>query len=65
MGTMAVDEALAGFERMVAGFRAMDKTVFIVLPSPTGHPFSPRRMIERSLSDLSFRIRPPSSRLRS
>jgi peptidoglycan/LPS O-acetylase OafA/YrhL len=59
MGSKATDEALAGFERMVARFRAMHKTVFIVLPSPTGHPFSPRRMIERSLSDLSFRIQPP------
>jgi hypothetical protein len=44
---------------MVARWTAMDKSVFIVLPSPTGHLFSPRRMIERSLSDLSFRILPP------
>jgi peptidoglycan/LPS O-acetylase OafA/YrhL len=59
LGSKATNEALAGFERMVAHLRAMDKTVFIVLPSPTGHLFSPRRMIERSLSDLSFRIQPP------
>ena len=59
LGSKAANEALAGFERMVAHLRAMDKTVFIVLPSPTGHAFSPRRLIERSPADFSFRIQPP------
>lgn len=59
LGSKATDEALAGFERMVSSFTSMRKAVFIVLPSPSGHLFSPRRMVERGLSDLSFRILPP------
>jgi peptidoglycan/LPS O-acetylase OafA/YrhL len=59
LGTKAADEALAGFERMVSRFVAMGKSVYIVLPSPTGRIFSPIRMIERTSTDLSFRIREP------
>jgi hypothetical protein len=59
LGSKAADEALAGFERMISRFRAMGKGVFIVLPSPTGKIFSPLRMIERTPTDFSFRIREP------
>jgi peptidoglycan/LPS O-acetylase OafA/YrhL len=59
LGSKAADQALAGFERMVSGFGAMGKSVYIVLPSPTGKVFSPIRMVERSPTDLSFRIREP------
>jgi len=58
LGSKATNEALAGFERMVSRLTSMGKSVFIVLPSPTGELFSPRRMIERSPWDLKFRIRP-------
>ena len=59
LGSKATDEALAGFERMVQRFVATGKIVFIVLPSPTGKIFSPIRMIERTPTDFSFRIRQP------
>jgi peptidoglycan/LPS O-acetylase OafA/YrhL len=59
LGSKATDEALAGFEEMVARFEAMGKRVFIVLPSPTGRIFSPLKMIERTSTDFSFRIREP------
>jgi hypothetical protein len=29
------------------------------LPIPTGELFNPRRMVQRSLADLSFRVHPP------
>jgi peptidoglycan/LPS O-acetylase OafA/YrhL len=59
LGSKATDEALAGFERMISRFSAMGKRVFIVLPSPTGKIFSPIRMVERTPTDFSFRIREP------
>jgi peptidoglycan/LPS O-acetylase OafA/YrhL len=59
LGSKATDAALAGFERMILHFGTMGKKVFIVLPSPTGRVFSPLRMIERTPTDLSFRIREP------
>jgi hypothetical protein len=59
LGSEAVEKALGGFERMVSNFVSSGKTVFILLPSPTGTVFTPRRMIERSLTDFSFRIREP------
>lgn len=59
LGSKATEEALAGFEQMISHFVEMGKTVFIVLPSPTGRIFSPRRMIERSPTDFSFRVRVP------
>jgi peptidoglycan/LPS O-acetylase OafA/YrhL len=59
LGSKATDEALAGFERTVSHFTAAGKRVFIVLPSPTGRIFSPSRMIERTVTDFSFRIREP------
>ncbi len=59
LGSRATDEALAGFEQMILHFGTMGKRVFIVLPSPTGRVFSPLRMIERSPTDFSFRIREP------
>jgi hypothetical protein len=59
LDSAAVKAALAGFEQMVAKFIASGKTVYIVLPSPTGTAFSPRSLIERSLTDWSFRIREP------
>ena len=59
LGSRATDEALAGFERMISHFRTLGKRVFIVLSSPTGPLFSPVRMIERSPTDFSFRIREP------
>lgn len=57
LGSKATDEALAGLERMISRFGAMGKRVFIVLPSPTGKIFSPIRMVERTPTDFSFRIR--------
>jgi hypothetical protein len=59
LGSRATDDALAGFERMISHFRTLGKRVFIVLSSPTGPLFSPVRMIERSPTDFSFRIREP------
>ncbi len=59
MGSKATEEALAGLEQLISHFGEMGKTVFIVLPSPTGNIFSPRRMIERSPTDFSFRVRVP------
>jgi peptidoglycan/LPS O-acetylase OafA/YrhL len=59
LGSKATEEALAGFERMVQHFGAMGKRVVIVLPSPTGKIFSPIRMVERTETDFSFRIREP------
>jgi SGNH domain (fused to AT3 domains) len=59
LGSQATDDALAGFERMITQFTAAGKRVFIVLPSPTGRIFSPIRMVERSVTDFSFRIHEP------
>jgi hypothetical protein len=59
LGSKATDEALAGFERMISRFVALGKSVFIILPSPTGRVFSPIRMIERTQTDFSFQIREP------
>jgi len=59
LGSKATEEALAGFEAMVAHFEAMGKRVVIVLPSPTGRIFSPIKMIERTSTDWSFRIHEP------
>ena len=55
----AANKAFLAFESMVSEFRKTDKTVYIVLPSPTGEEFPPRRMIARSLTDLSFRVSIP------
>lgn len=59
LGSPAADAALSGFEAMVAHFVASGKVVYIVLPSPTGLVFSPRRWIERGVTDFSFRIHEP------
>jgi peptidoglycan/LPS O-acetylase OafA/YrhL len=60
MGSEASNKALLAFESMIAQFTKAKKTVYIVLPAPTGVIFRPRSMITRSLSDLSFRIRSPN-----
>jgi peptidoglycan/LPS O-acetylase OafA/YrhL len=60
MQSDASKKAFLAFESMVSQFTKADKTVYIVLPSPTGAIFRPRRMITRSLTDLSFRIRVPN-----
>jgi hypothetical protein len=60
MGSAASNKAFLAFESMVSEFTKANKTVYIVLPSPTGEHFPPRRMITRSLTDLSFRIRIPT-----
>ncbi len=59
LGSAATNAALAGFEQMVAKFVASGKVVYIVLPSPTGTPFAPRSLIERSPTNLSFRVHEP------
>jgi peptidoglycan/LPS O-acetylase OafA/YrhL len=57
MGSDASNKAFFAFEAMIRGFTSAKKTVYIVLPSPTGPIFRPRAMITRSFSDFSFRIR--------
>jgi peptidoglycan/LPS O-acetylase OafA/YrhL len=56
----AANKALEAFEAMVNDFKKANKAVYIILPSPTGEEFPPRRMVTRSLTDLSFRMRIPS-----
>jgi peptidoglycan/LPS O-acetylase OafA/YrhL len=60
MRSAASKKAFIAFESMVSQFTKANKTVYIVLPSTTGPIFRPRRMITRSLTDLSFRIRIPN-----
>jgi len=58
--TKASQQALLAFASMLRGFTQAGKRVYIVLPSTTGAIFRPRRMISRSLTDLSFRLRVPN-----
>jgi peptidoglycan/LPS O-acetylase OafA/YrhL len=60
MGSQASDAAFRALEEMVGHFTGMHKAVYLVLPSPTGLMFEPRRMIIRNIDDLSFRLRVPS-----
>jgi peptidoglycan/LPS O-acetylase OafA/YrhL len=60
MGSPASDAAFHSLEEMVGRFTGMHKIVYLVLPSPTGVMFEPRRMIDRSLGDLSFRLQVPT-----
>jgi peptidoglycan/LPS O-acetylase OafA/YrhL len=60
MQSDASKKAFLAFESMVSQFTKANKTVYIVLPSATGAIFQPRRMITRSLTDLSFRIHIPN-----
>ena len=55
----AANKAFLAFESMVTEFKKANKTVYVILPSPTGEDFPPRRMITRSLTDFSFRMRIP------
>jgi peptidoglycan/LPS O-acetylase OafA/YrhL len=59
MRSQASQKALLAFESMVSEFTKAHKRVYIVLPSTSGEIFQPRRMITRSLTDLSFLIRVP------
>jgi peptidoglycan/LPS O-acetylase OafA/YrhL len=59
MGSAASNKAFLAIESMVSQFTKANKTVYIVLPNPSGADFLPRSMIPRSLTDLSFQIRVP------
>jgi hypothetical protein len=56
IGSDASNKAFLELESMIGQFTKANKVVYLVLPSPTGPIFRPRRMITRSLDDLSFRI---------
>lgn len=58
--TTAVSKrALLRLQDMVQAMTAAGKRVYIVLPSPTGAEFRPRRMVQRSFTDMSFRLHVP------
>jgi peptidoglycan/LPS O-acetylase OafA/YrhL len=57
LGTPGAQKALSAFESMIGRFTRNGKKVFIVLQIPSGEAIDPRFMIERSLTNLSFRIR--------
>ena len=51
--------ALARFQDMVQTMRDAGKQVYLVLPSPTGAEFRPRRIVQRSFTDMSFTLHLP------
>lgn len=59
LGSETSDRALAAFESLVSRLTRSGKKVFIILPIPYGDEFDPRRLVERSLLNLDFRIRAP------
>jgi peptidoglycan/LPS O-acetylase OafA/YrhL len=48
--------ALGAFDAMLKRFESAHKRVFVVLQIPVGDQIDPRRMIERGMTTLSFRI---------
>ena len=58
MGSPVSEKVFQGFAAMVKEFTQAGKTVYIILPSPTGDAIAPRHLIDRSLTDWSFRLRP-------
>ncbi len=57
--TPASKRALRRLQDMVQDMTSKGKRVYIVLPSPTGAEFRPRRMVQRSFTDMSFRLHVP------
>ncbi|MBS0614081.1 MAG: acyltransferase [Proteobacteria bacterium] len=51
--------ALARFQDMIGAMTGAGKQVYLVLPSPTGREFGPRKIVQRSFSDMSFKLRLP------
>jgi hypothetical protein len=48
--------ALTHVTTAVAQYRELGRTVYLILPSPTGSSFDPTQLVTRRISDLGFRI---------
>jgi peptidoglycan/LPS O-acetylase OafA/YrhL len=59
LGSATADKALNAFESLVTRLTRSGKSVFIVLPIPTGEQFKPRRLIRRMSWDFSFQVHEP------
>ena len=59
-GTPASERTFAALEAMIRDFVEAGRRVYLVLPHPTGIEFQPRSLIQRGLTDLSFRITVPN-----
>jgi peptidoglycan/LPS O-acetylase OafA/YrhL len=59
LGTQTYDKALAALKEMIAELTRHGKRVFLLLQSPRTEELGPRRMVRRSLVDLSFAVAPP------
>jgi len=59
LASPASRRALARFQDMVATMTGDGKQVYIVLPSPTGMEFRPRKIVQRNFSDMSFKLHIP------
>jgi peptidoglycan/LPS O-acetylase OafA/YrhL len=58
-GSEAAQRALQSFNNMVKGLRERHRRVFIILQIPVGESLNPRRLIERGMTTLGFRINVP------
>jgi peptidoglycan/LPS O-acetylase OafA/YrhL len=59
LGTPSYYKAIAAFQGMLAQLTKNGKRVFVLLQSPMSQGLDPRRMVRRSLTDLSFALDVP------
>ncbi len=56
LGTPSYFKAIAAFQEMLVQLTKSGKRVFVLLQSPVDDRLAPRRMVRRSLTDLSFAL---------